>query len=267
MVVVPQELIDRLQTTAADRKPTNLTSENSLDAEMQQILINKNMDDSEKWKLYTQALHRFLHIATNKRQPISIPIVETEGDVQHSRRIHSAAEGGPVEEIVETFSKTYRSDARNLLRFMKREGSLISWDGDYSVYINGGKIPNSNLVDILNCIVKVRMRDYTPPGWYEVLNALKAMNVPKDYMNNIRALKEINAEYRSSFAGGSDDDDDDDLHSSTESILRTPLVNRLRSARGKRAAAAAEAAASTPIRATTQFGNLTNLDKWEKFTG
>ena len=266
MVVVPQEVFQRLQADATVRKPTNPPSETSLDEDMQEILNNKHMDDSEKWKLYKQALHRFLHIAENNRQPISIPILETGGVGNDSRRVFANVEGGPVEEIVETFSKTYRSNARNLLRFMKREGSLISWDSGYSVYINGEKIKDSNLVDILNCIVKVRVRDYKPPGWHEVLNALKAMNVPKDYVNNIRALKEINAEYRATYTKGSDDEEEENAYSSTESILRTPLINRLRSARGKRAT-------STPIKATGEFSflnrtdSLSNLDKWEPYTG
>lgn len=262
MVVVSQELIDRLQTNAEDKKPNNPYRGNSLDEEMQQILNSKNMDDSEKWKLYKQALHRFLHIAENKRQPINIPIVELGGNV-HERRMDEAVagvgpvEGGPMEEIVDSFSKTYRSDARNILRFMKRGGSLISWDGDYTVYVSGKKIPDSNIVDILNGIVKIRMRDYTPPGWHEVLNALKAMNVPKEYINNSKALKEINAEYRHSFTDA-DEDDEDDLGAA--SPVRTPLGQRLRSSK--------QSLLPSPVKATKRFTSktpLSNLDKWEQF--
>lgn len=273
MVVIPQEVFNRLQANVVDKNPqTNLSSETSLDAEMQKIMNNKSMDDSEKWKIYKQALQRFLHIAEHNRQPISIPIVET-GD---SRRMFTNVEGGPVEEIVETFSKTYRTNARNILRFMKRDGSLISWDSEYSVYVNGVKIKDSNLVDILNCIVKVRVRDYKPPGWVEVLNALKAMNVPKDYITNIRALKVLNAEYRATYTrgGGSDEEgegegEEEDARSSTESLLRTPLRDRLRSGRGK-------LATSTPVKAAAaasefSFLNRTDpishLDKWEPYKG
>lgn len=187
MVVVPQELIERLQTGEDGRR-----SDNSLDAEMHHILNDKRIDDGEKWKQYQQVLQRFLHFSASKREPINLPVVETEiGKTQE--RMHRTA-SALVDELVDTFPKIYKGDARNLLRAMARTGDLVSWDGEGAVYVRNVKIPNSNIVDIMHNIVRVRKVDRLPVGWREVMGALKEMNIPTEYINNPTALQMLGRE-------------------------------------------------------------------------
>ncbi|XP_054259379.1 probable basic-leucine zipper transcription factor D [Macrosteles quadrilineatus] len=252
MVVVPQELIERLRNSGDNNNNNNNNNKNnnndniksssnrfgddrgnSIDNEMHRILTDKTLSDYEKWKQYQQVLQRFLHFASVNRQPISIPIIETSTSSSSSAAslLQAASASSPppgtVEEIVDTFSKTYKPDVRNLLRFIVREGSVINWDKDFAVYVRNEKIPDSNIVDILHCIVRVRMVDYMPAGWYEVMNALRDMNVPKEYINNSTALQYLGAGYRSLRGDVASAAASSPIISSAP---RTPMRDRLRSA-------------------------------------
>src|SRR5436190_23434196 len=203
MVVVPQELITRLEQHSNPSVSTNIKHNSSgLDAEMTRILHDKEMDDNEKWKQYQQVLQRHLHMTSTKREPINLPIVETEFGLSQDRKQTQEetireqmqrSSSALVDEIVDSFPKTYKNETRSLLRTLARKGD-ISWDSDNHVYIRNQKIPNSNIVDILHSIVRTRKTDPPPPGWYEVMHALKDMRIPTTYINNAAALRFLNHE-------------------------------------------------------------------------
>lgn len=259
MVVVPQELIERLREGSSKGSSSNKPNA-SLDAEMHRILSDKRLDDTEKWKQYQQVLQRFLHFSMVKRQPIGLSIIDDEGgeDTAGSIRRESAA---LLEEVVETFPKIYKTEARSLLRFMNRQGSPITWDAQGVVHVNGEIIPDSNIVDIMHSVVRVRKVDRLPPGWHNVMTVLKNMNVPKEYVGNPAARRFLGVgpdtvssptTVTSSFA----------TSTPMPPLRKTPMLDRLRprsprpSAR-RRLITGEEAADEKPLDFI--------LDNWEQF--
>lgn len=196
MIVVPQELLDRLQSSSSSQEnvknqPTaTKRSYKSLDDEMEEILSDKKIHDSEKWKLYNQVLQRFLHKSSINRKPINIPLFGTDDAIPSKRQRQGAFYTNQIEEIVETFSKTYKPKVRNLLRFMLRDESPISWNDNYEVFIDGEKIEGSNLVDLISSLVRMRIVP-SPVGWNRVMNVLNKMNVPREYILNQKALSHL----------------------------------------------------------------------------
>lgn len=281
MIVIPQELLERLQspTSGHQSSPEAKRSYKSLDDEMEEIMNNKKIEDSEKWKLYNQVLQRFLNIASNKRKPVNLPIVnnalgeeileeqEDEGAVGHQQPIQQQQQQqqrtypGQIEEIVETFSTSYKSDARNLLRYISRDGSLIRWNETFEVFVDGTHIPKSNLVDLMHSIIRVRMTDKVPIGWVEVMEALKRMNAPRGYIHNRKASNYLDGMVTStpnrSFST-------EEMSESTGAKRKTPMVDRLRSAAVRR------------LQHTQQYENrhsdikqspiIKSLDNWEPYT-
>ena len=282
MIVIPQELLERLQspTSGHQSSPEVKRSYKSLDDEMEEIRNNKKIEDSEKWKLYNQVLQRFLNIASNKRKPVNLPIVnnalgeeileeqEEEGAVGHQQPIQQQQQQqqqrtypGQIEEIVETFSTSYKSDARNLLRYISRDGSLIRWNETFEVFVDGIHIPKSNLVDLMHSIIRVRMTDKVPIGWVEVMEALKRMNAPRGYIHNRKASNYLDGMVTStpnrSFST-------EEMSESTGAKRKTPMVDRLRSAAVRR------------LQHTQQYENrhsdikqspiIKSLDNWEPYT-
>lgn len=183
MVLVPQEFIGRLQETksATDTKQQSVADNDSLDMQMNTILNSKNLDDSEKWKQYQQVLQRFLRVAEQKRQPIELPIV---GDATTP-----SLDNEQVDEIADTFTRHYRSDARKLLKMVARHSDVLRWDRNRRVYIDNKLLPGANIVDIMHAIVRLRRHMDPPPGWEQVMTVLRDLNIPITHIHNPNALE------------------------------------------------------------------------------
>lgn len=191
MVIVPQEFIERMKNIDTNSIKTPRPS-GTLDSEMLKLLNNKDLDDSEKWKQYQQVLQRYLHFASQKRKPIQLSIIDSgESDLKTSGTID-------IEEIVDSFPKSYKSDARNLLRSMERRSDLITWDKNGTVFVKNDKIPHSNIIDITHDIVRSR-KPVQPTGWDQVMQVLRDINIPTQYIGNtftrkyLLRLKELGA--------------------------------------------------------------------------
>lgn len=169
MLIVPVEEFQR--TLSAQQNSTN-TTVSQLDSEMLKLLNNKTLSDKDKWDQYQQVLQRFLHFATQNRKPVSIPIIDT-GDQN----------GVDIESIVNTFSKTYKHDAKNLLSAIVRRSDLISWDSNGAITIRGTYIPNSNIIDVIHDVVRMR-KPVHPPGWSELMDVFLEMNIPSEFVTN-----------------------------------------------------------------------------------
>src|SRR5436190_9077604 len=219
MVVVPPELIARLEQNKSTVGAAAVEN-NNLDSEMTRILNDKQLGDNEKWKLYQQVLQRHLHMTAAKREKNNLPIVDTEMGATQDRMQRTAT--ALVDELVESFPKIYKSEARSLLRTMARRDDLVSWDSDGFVYVKNQKIPGSNIVDILHSIVRLRKVDPLPVGWHEVMQALKEMRIPITYICNEAALRFLGQEPgRTGTSPGS-------AMYSPSSSKRTPILQRLR---------------------------------------
>lgn len=196
MVVVPQEVLSRLQETNS-RPLSTPTYTGGLDAEMERILSDKKIsDDGEKWKQYQQVLQRFLHVSTANRQPINLPIVDQ--DVDEQRQSSSSSSSKNItndidEEIIDSLPAIYRNESRGLLRAFRRRGAhALRWDPNGTVYVNNQQIPESNIFDIIHSIVRARKMDHLPTGWTEVMNVVKELNIPSTYIGNHSASDFLN---------------------------------------------------------------------------
>lgn len=189
MIIVSPDVLQRIQNTQLSLSPTSSPSSSSvgkvagdtvseLDREMTHLLNNKSLGDQDKWEQYQQVLQRYLHFATQKRKPIQLPVVEM--DVNDDRQTNSVLGN---EQIVETFTKNYKKDARNFLKFLDGKKDLISWDDDGVVYIHREKIPHSNIIDLLHDVIRVR-KSIQPPGWEQLLQILKEINIPNEFVTN-----------------------------------------------------------------------------------
>ena len=138
-----------------------------------------------KWKLYQQVLQRFLHITSANRQPVNIPKVENK-DESNNKPINE----NEIEDIVDSLPIAYRNESRALLRtLIKRGADHIRWDDIGTVYVNGIRLSNSNIVDIIHSIVRTRKTSHLPNGWVQVRRVLKDMNEPSTYIGNPAALQ------------------------------------------------------------------------------
>ncbi|KAK3909652.1 O-phospho-L-seryl-tRNA:Cys-tRNA synthase, partial [Frankliniella fusca] len=67
MILVPHESVARLHDPTPSTTETQLSA---LDNEMEIIMRKKYADDSLKWKLYNEALQRYLHFNNERKKPV-----------------------------------------------------------------------------------------------------------------------------------------------------------------------------------------------------
>ncbi|KAK3924584.1 ATP-dependent Clp protease adapter protein ClpS 2 [Frankliniella fusca] len=67
MILVPHESVARLHDPTPSTTETQLSA---LDNEMELIMRKKYADDSLKWKLYNEALQRYLHFNNERKKPV-----------------------------------------------------------------------------------------------------------------------------------------------------------------------------------------------------
>lgn len=183
MIIVSADVLQRMQSspspssTSVSKVSSDTVGE--LDREMSRLLNNKSLSDQDKWEQYQQVLQRYLHFASQKRKPIQLPVVEMNVDDDAINKNSMVSN----EEIVETFTKTYKKDARNFLKAIGGKKDLITWDSEGGVYINQEKVPHSNIIDLVHDVIRVR-KSIQPPGWEQLMHVLKDINIPNEFVTN-----------------------------------------------------------------------------------
>lgn len=147
-----------------------------VDSEMSDILDLKNIDDSEKWKMFQEAFVRFL--AAKNFENVQAPSKEPNDA--------KTEEVAPVSEdaVLATVPSKYQAKAKMLVRALQNLPSqTFAWDENGAVTINGEKVPNSNIVDLVNEAMRSR-KTSNPPGRHQFAVLLRAANIPREYVGN-----------------------------------------------------------------------------------
>lgn len=182
MIIVSPDVLQRIQNAQPSSSPSSPVSKvagdtvSELDREMSRLLNNKDLGDKDKWEQYQQVLQRYLHFATQNRKPIQLPIVEMDVNDGSINMLGN-------EQIVETFTKNYKKDASNFLKALNGKTDLIRWDDEGVVYIHNEKIPHSNIIDLLHDVIRLR-KSIQPPGWEQLMQILKEINIPIEFVTN-----------------------------------------------------------------------------------
>lgn len=190
MVLVPAESADRLHQKSVNPTPSDVM--HSLDREMSAILKNKEHDAREKWHQYQQTLQRYMHFANESRKPISYQITEevipatippVDGDGEGERRVdHDHVR----DMLLSSMPTSMKNSARTLYDHLAKRGEKsINWNDKGVVILNGSPLPNSNIVDLVDCMVRPR-KTFNPPGVEQFASALADLNLPTSFIANTR---------------------------------------------------------------------------------
>lgn len=179
MIIISTEDLQRMQNSHQQIKPNTRRSDtvSELDREMLNLLNNKSLSDQDKWSQYQQVLQRYLHFTSQNRKPIHIPVVDLVSNVKVK---HDELKN---EELIGTFSKAYKMEIKNILNHIGRRPDKIDWDNDGMVYIDGERVPNSNIVDLLHDVIRAK-KATQPPGWEQLMHALKDISTPTEFITN-----------------------------------------------------------------------------------
>lgn len=185
MILVPAESVSRLHDSTPSDSQKKMSD---LDSEMSHILQKQYAEDSEKWKLYNEALQRYLHFAEEKRKPVTLELSEKE-EVETPRKDTFLRD-----QLEKIMPKTYKNQALRLYDYITREGSGVNIDPSGSIAISGKVIAHSNYLDLIADLTRVRKNQEKPSGSEELMKALSLSNFPLDLIGNDRrrsAIREL----------------------------------------------------------------------------
>lgn len=207
MVLIPADGLKRFQrrmTEVADASQGSTATQGNptsrLDHEMNNILNQDTKDNAEKWKLYQQALQRYLYFANEDRKPMELLIKgEAKGGVpkpadgtgdaaSSSETVKTDASGSGelssrVREVLTSVPARYNAKANYLMRLLSDVPSRFTWDKTGVISIDGVPVPGTNIVDLVNHATRSR-KNFEPAGKLQFARFLHAINAPLEAVGN-----------------------------------------------------------------------------------
>ena len=80
-------------------------------------------------------------------------------------------------------NKNNANRAKLLIQKLKDHLDVISWNDNGQLVLDGSTIPNSNIVDLVNDVMRKR-KGFNPEHSNTFAKALAKINVPEDYVRN-----------------------------------------------------------------------------------
>ena len=154
------------------------TTLRDLDAEMTSILDRSDADESEKVRLYNQALLRYNDM-TKARAAKPIPVVVAVKKEAAATMPTTALVVEPTD-IVGTLPKTLQMKGRQLLSRL----SAVTWNERGELIHNGVAIRGSNAVDLIHDLLRNR-KTPDPVGWQQFAKQMRAANIPMELVGKV----------------------------------------------------------------------------------
>ena len=203
--------------TDIPQPPTNITQPEtvvidttlrSLEEGLRKLLNTPHMSEEEKARLHMHYLQQYIAMKAKQTDtyrdaylappPPPPPPTPAEAAPEDGT---PAAPAAPIKdpkiavEIMATVPKSLKKQAGVLLARLKEDPN-VGWNSKGELTIEGETVPKSNMVDLVNDLLRKR-KDFNPRGWQALAAQLYKTNVPQDLIRNPERW-----EFISSLGGG-----------------------------------------------------------------
>ena len=219
VLIGPQQMgsDDRINHLLQDPAKKSLSE---LDKEMQQVL-ELDISDHDKVSRYNHILQRYLTYYEKSNRPMTVRIDESE---PHSKQTYLSRKF--PEQVLRLTPVTFRAKAAEILDRMQ-ESNHVSWDERGQLVIDGRPIEQSNMVDLINDVVRNRKTITPPLGWQEFATGLRTLNIPEEIIGNCEKFRFIRSETSNTVTSSPE------INSDSE-VFTTPDTTPSRGVRGSR---------------------------------
>ena len=184
MALVDPRLLDTLRSPppATDTLGRKVQA---LDDEMKTILDRTDLDDGTKVTLYNQVLQRYNALADKRvKEPLRVvtvnePEVTSESGSEGTAR---APISGLEATVLATVPKTMKAKASRLMEHLKRD---VAWTARGELIHEGVPVVGSNVVDLVNDLLRKSKSKTAPTGWQPFARQLRAINLPMTLVGNV----------------------------------------------------------------------------------
>ena len=188
MILIDPRTMDSIQKQQQPPLP-DATTENlkELDNDMKNLLEKDDLSFVDKANHYQQVLYHYLQRAKEyKNKPLGSVIIKQspappdQPTEDGSTDVKAEEEG---EDIAEYVPKAYKSKAQRLLKRLRTHPNL-SWNQRGEITWDEQVVPQTNLVDLVNDVLRKRKLFSPATGWETFAAALRDVNVPREFVGN-----------------------------------------------------------------------------------
>ena len=153
--------------------------------EMNDWLEKDDVPEGTKATMYAQQLQRVNQLKNQvvRPEPSPVQMITHTEQTMTSESDTSEQLSATDKQIIDSVPKTMQNRAKLLIQKLKYHSDVISWNDNGQLVLDGSTIPNSNIVDLLNDVMRER-KVFNPEHSSTFAKALAKINVPEDYVRN-----------------------------------------------------------------------------------
>ena len=192
-----------------------------------QNMLQANEKDEIKADKHVEALNDFT-LLRNKMNNTT-PTLSTPPTMQTT--IPTSSVDTIENDVIQSVPKTLQTQAKLLISRLKQHPSIISWDPNGEVIIQGNRKSGTNIIDLVGGLLRTR-KNVHPQNEHSFLKSLASLNFPEEFIRNKNQLPRYREYKRKLLREASNDIMEDGEYSSGEDVASN--VNRVEDILGQR---------------------------------
>ena len=178
--MVPMKMLEEMQRQQQQYRPRLPVSPQvaqtvDLQTQMQNVLQDPTLSESEKAQQYGETLYQFQRAHQKAKTP-SVTPTSSSTSLQSSTT--------PLRgRILESVPPTLQRKAKLMMEYLQ-DHPKVSWDEKGELSYAGQRIPGSNIIDLVNDVLRSRKKSSLPTGWDRFAQVLKDVNLPQEVVGN-----------------------------------------------------------------------------------
>ena len=147
-----------------------------------------DVPEDTKATMYAQQLQKVNQLKNQvfRPEPSPIQMITHQGQTMTSESDSATPSqqlNATDKQIIDSVPKTMQNRAKLLIQKLKDHSDVISWNDNGQLVLEGSIVPNSNIVDLVNDVMRKR-KGFNPEHSNTFAKALAKINVPEDYLRN-----------------------------------------------------------------------------------
>ena len=181
-----QEMLKFMKEKRQDFLSPNLRKYYEARQEMNDWLEKDDVPEDTKATMYAQQLQRVNQLKNQvfRPEPSPVQMITHMEQTMTSESDTSQQLSATDKQIIDSVPKTMHNRTKLLIQKLKDHSDVISWNDNGQLVLDWSTIPNSNIVDLVNDIVRKR-KGFNPEHSSTFAKALTKINLPEDYVRNL----------------------------------------------------------------------------------
>ena len=155
---------------------------------MNDWLEKDDLPEDTKATMYAQQLQRVNQLKNQVFRPEPSPVqMITHTELTMTSESNSTTPSQQLnatdKQIIDSVPKTMQNRAKLLLQKLRDHSDVIRWNDNGQLVLKGSIVPNSNIVDLVNDVMRKR-KGFNPKHSNTFAKVLAKINVPEDYLRN-----------------------------------------------------------------------------------